>query len=141
MSRKETTARERATMIVQVQAGRMTVKEAAEALEISPKTYHEWEKRALESMMEGLTNREPGRPSSSPDPEVLKLQRKVKELETHVMIMEKTAELRAHLLAEAKLKEQTKKKGELMDALVLNAAALRQQHRLGWERFGKAVGH
>jgi hypothetical protein len=110
-SRKETTARERATMIVQVQAGKMTVKEAAQMLEIAPKTYHQWEKRGLEAMMQGLTDREPGRPTTAPDPEMLKMQRRVKQLETHVMIMEKTAELRAHLLAEAKLKEQTKKKG------------------------------
>ena len=46
MSRKETTARERAMMIVQVRAGKMTVKEAAQALDIAPKTYHEWETRS-----------------------------------------------------------------------------------------------
>ena len=111
MSRKETTARERAMMIVQVRAGKMTVKEAAQALDIAPKTYHEWEKRGLEAMMEGLTNREPGRPSTAPDPETLKLQRQVKELETKVMIMSKTAELRAHLLAEKILRAPVKKKG------------------------------
>ncbi len=109
-SRKDTTARERAIMIVQVRAGKMTVKEAARALGVAPKTYHEWEKRGLEAMMEGLTNREPGRPSTAPDPEVQRLQRQVKELETKVMIMGETAELRAHLLAEKILSAPVKKK-------------------------------
>ena len=105
MSRKETTARERAMMIVQVRAGRMTVKDAAEALGISPKTYHEWEKRGLEAMMEGLTDREPGRPSTAPDPEMRKLQEEVARLRQHVMIMERTAELRAKVLVLKKLEE------------------------------------
>lgn len=113
-SRKQTAARERAMMIVQVRAGKMTVREASQALDVAPKTYHEWEKRGLEAMMAGVTDREPGRPSTAPDPELLRLQRKVKELETHVMLMEKTAELRAHLLAESRsrgMREPNKKKG------------------------------
>lgn len=124
MSRKETTARERAMLIVQVQAGKMTVKEAAQALAIAPKTYHEWEKRGLEAMMRGLTDREPGRPTTAPDPETRKLQQEVTRLRQHVMIMEKTAELRAHLLAEARLKEQTKKKGRT------HGRTRAQRHRL-----------
>lgn len=110
-SRKEITVRERATMILQVQAGKLTAREAAEALEISPQTYYEWEKRGLEAMMQGLTDRDPGRPSTAPDRETQKLQKEVGELRKQVMVMERTAELRAHLLALEKLKGPIKKKG------------------------------
>ena len=123
-SRKQTTVRERAMMIVQVRAGRTTVKEAAQALDIAPKTYHEWEKRGLEGMMQGLTNREPGRPTTVSDPEVQRLERQVKELETKVMIMAKTAELRAHLLAEKILRAPVKKKGRT------HGRTRAQRHRL-----------
>lgn len=105
MSRKQTTARRRAMMIAQVQAGGMTATEAAEALEIAPKTYHEWENRGLAAMMQGLTDREPGRPSTAPDPETRRLRREVERLRQQVMIMERTAELRAKVLLLKKLEE------------------------------------
>lgn len=126
MTRKDTTARERAIMIVQVRAGKMTAREAARALGVAPKTYHEWEKRGLEAMMEGLTNREPGRPSTAPDPEVQRLQRQVKELETQVMLMRETAELRARLLAQAKLSADKKKAR-------IDGRTRAQRHRLAAE--------
>lgn len=111
MSWKEKTARERAMVILQVQAGKMTVREAAETLEIAPQTYHEWEKRGLEAMMVGLMDREPGRPSTAPDRTTQKLEKEVSELRKQVLVMERTAELRAHLLALEKLKGPIKKKG------------------------------
>ena len=105
MSRKEITARERAMMILQVQAGKLTVKQAAEALGIAPQTYHEWEKRGLEAMMQGLTDREPGRPSTAPDAQTRKLQKQVSDLQKEVLLLGRTAEIRAKVLLLERLKE------------------------------------
>ena len=101
--------RQRANLILQVQAGQITASEAARQLGMSRKTYYQWEKRALEGLLQGLEPSNPGRPSTQPSHEVQQLRRKVEELEAKLEKTEKVARLR-ELIAEAKRPQPTVKK-------------------------------
>ena len=103
-------AKQRAAVILQVQAGQLTASEAARQLGMSRKTYYQWEKRALQGLMEGLEPGLPGRPSTAPSREVQQLRKKVQELEQKLEETEKVARLR-ELIAEARRPQPTAKKG------------------------------
>lgn len=83
-------ARRRAELIVEVRSGQKTAALAAAELGVSRKTWYKWENRALEAMVEALTDRPTGRPNlPAPDPERLRmeaelcvLRRRVQQLET-----------------------------------------------------------
>ena len=51
---------QRASLILQVRAGQMTAQEAARQLGISRQAYYQWEKRALQAMLQSLADRPPG---------------------------------------------------------------------------------
>ena len=99
MGKERKQARERASIILQVRSGVITVTEGAERLGISRKTYYEWEDRALEAMALALENHAPGRPSVPLDPEKEELQRKVRDLEKKLDLAEKTIEVKDLLSA------------------------------------------
>lgn len=80
-SEQETRARERATLIVQVQSGRLTAVEAARRLGVSRKTYYKWEQRALEAMVDALRDKTGGRPAEERDMEKERLQGEVQNLQ------------------------------------------------------------
>ena len=50
VEQNKTLARERALVILQVRSGALTVKEGAKLLEVSRKTYYEWEEKSLKAM-------------------------------------------------------------------------------------------
>ena len=99
MTRKsQDISRQRAEVILQVRAGRITATEAARLLGISRKTYYQWEQRALSGMLAGLENRSPGRPSTpKPDLETSRLRQQVAELENRLKVMAEVHELRGML--------------------------------------------
>jgi transposase-like protein len=99
MEKEKKLARERASIILQVRSGALTVTEGAERLGISRKTYYEWEDRALAAMAETLENHPPGRPSVPLDAEKEELQRKVRDLEKKLDLAEKTIEVKDILSA------------------------------------------
>src|SRR5271157_274871 len=90
MEEEKKLARERASIILQVRSGALTVTEGAERLGISRKTYYEWEERALAAMAETLENHAPGRPPVPPDAEKEELQSKVRDLKKRLYLAEKT---------------------------------------------------
>jgi transposase len=94
---KQQQARQRAKLILKVRAGEITATQAAEQLGISRKTYYKWEKRGLAAMLEGLSEREPGRPSAEPEPESEVLKRKVAELEKELRLRKRSETLREAL--------------------------------------------
>ena len=104
-SQEEKLARERAEVILQVRAGKMTVKEAAKILGISRKTYYEWEEKGLEGMMGALTNKPPGRPKIETDDEKEKLKKKVKDLERRLSLTDHVEELKRLVQGLPSLKE------------------------------------
>jgi transposase len=114
MEKERKRARERASVILQVRSGAITVTEGAARLGISRKTYYEWEDRALKAMTLALENHAPGRPSVPPDTEKEELQSKVWDLEKRLYLAEKTIEVKdllsAYDLHEAKKKEKKERK-------------------------------
>ena len=103
-------AKQRATLILQVQSGQLTASQAARQLGMSRKTYYQWEKRALQGLMQGLAPGHPGRPTQRPSREVQQLRRKVQALEEKLHQTEKVARLR-ELVGELKQTKATAKKG------------------------------
>ena len=61
-------------VILEVQAGRLNVTEAATQMCVSRKTYYEKQERALTAMLAALQDRPGGRPANQMDPEKKKLQ-------------------------------------------------------------------
>jgi len=96
---KETKARERARIILEVRSGKLTVTEGASLLGISRQRFYELEHRALSAMADALLDGEAGRPENPPeDPEKVVLKQKVKELEQEVTLLRQTSEVREALL-------------------------------------------
>jgi transposase-like protein len=100
-------ARQRAQVILQVRSGQITAKEGARQLGISRKTYYQWEKRALQGMIEGLEEQPPGRPPKQTDPQRQALQTKVQQLEAELEIAKQTAAVRG-ILREMERVQQNK---------------------------------
>ena len=108
-------ARERAAVIFAVRSGQITAEEGARRLEVSRKTYYEWERRALEAMTEALEDKAPGRPSTPRDEEKERLQEQISELEKKLFVAEKTVEVRDMLHAYELQNAQAKKRGESLE--------------------------
>ena len=61
------TARLRAELIMKVRCGLITARQAAKQLGVSRKTFYQWEQRGLSALLEGVTDKPPGRPAHPPD--------------------------------------------------------------------------
>lgn len=85
---------QRARLILQVRAGQITAQEAARQLGISRQAYYQWEKRALQAMLQSLADRPPGRPPSATDPDKERLQSRVNQLERKVRLYEEREDIR-----------------------------------------------
>ena len=80
----------RSQTLLDVTAGRKTSKEAAQALGVSRKTWHAWQRRGLEAMLEGMSRRPPGRRAAPADPEKEALRKRVSELEARIAGLERS---------------------------------------------------
>ena len=87
-------ARERASVILQVQTGQLTATEAARKLGVSRKTYYEWERRGLTGMLEKLSDLPPGRPAQLSDPEKDRLQEQLRQAQKELEEARQVKELR-----------------------------------------------
>src|SRR3989337_4223846 len=87
-------ARERALVILQVRSGALAAKEGAKLLEVSRKTYYEWEEKSLRAMALALENRPAGRPPVPIDEEKETLRERVRELGEKLDLAEKTIEVK-----------------------------------------------
>lgn len=90
-------ARQRASLILQVQAGQLSATQAAQSLGVSRKTYYQWERRALQGMVDQLTQRPPGRPQKPDDPEKTALRQQLRQAQAKLQAASQLAELRAVL--------------------------------------------
>lgn len=87
--------RRRAEVIFQVRSGRITATEGAALLEISRKSYYQWEDRALQAMLAALADGHAGRPPGPrTDPAHLRLSTQVDDLKNRLKMMEEVHELR-----------------------------------------------
>jgi len=80
-------AEERLQVILAVLSGRLTATEGAQELNVSRKTYYEWQERAILAMREALRDRPGGRPSTPTDPEKEALQQALADLEKDRQIL------------------------------------------------------
>jgi transposase-like protein len=76
-----TPSQKRASLILQVRAGQITAQEAARQLGISRQAYYQWERRALQALLNSLEDQPRGRPASPKDPEKARLESRVAELD------------------------------------------------------------
>jgi transposase len=96
-------------MIVKVRSGQMTATDAAQALGVSRKSYYQWEKRGLSAMLSQLEDQKPGRPSSRPSPELVRMRSELSELRTRAESLEQTVRIRGllrHMEGSAAKKKQ-----------------------------------
>ena len=98
-------ARRRAELIVQVQNGLLSAREAACQLAISRQTYYKWEQRALQAMVEALSDRRSGRPSRPRDPVKEALQRQNTQLQRQLQVLEQTRRIHLPVVPPDKKKE------------------------------------
>jgi transposase len=94
MNNPQAQARQRALLILQVQAGQLSVTEAARQLGLSRKSYYQWQERALTALLAALEQQPPGRPPKASDPEKEQLRQQVEQLEQKVHELEQVMELR-----------------------------------------------
>jgi hypothetical protein len=90
----------------------MTATEGAAALGISRKTYYKWENRALGAMLDGLEDRDAGRPEQPGSLQSeIDLGRKIQELQREKELLEKRMELSdmLHKFELERVKEQGRK--------------------------------
>ena len=80
----------RTQALMDVTAGKTTSKEAAQELGMSRKTWHAWQRRGLEAMLESMSRRTPGRHALPSDPEKEALQKRVSELEAQIAGLERS---------------------------------------------------
>lgn len=94
MSTPQPQARQRATLILQVQAGQITATAAAQQMGLSRKSYYQWEERGLNALLESQIEQPPGRPPKETDPEKEQLRRQVAQLQLKITELEQVLELR-----------------------------------------------
>jgi len=94
MSNPQTQAQQRALLIMQVRTGQITATAAAQQLNLSRKTYYQWENRGLNALLESQIEQPPGRPPKAADPEKEQLRRKVAQLEQQITELEQVQKLR-----------------------------------------------
>jgi hypothetical protein len=91
---QEEKARQRAEIIMKVRSGIMTATEGAVALGVSRKTYYKWENRALSAMLDGLEDRDTGRPEfPEASQDEVELRKKLEELQRQNELLENKIEL------------------------------------------------
>lgn len=98
-------AKERARVILETIAGSLTIPEACERLKMSEAHFHRLRERCLETAIESLEPRSPGRPAHPHDdsPGLLALRRRCEELEYENRlgrVREEIAGVLPHIVAE-----------------------------------------
>ncbi|MFC1591061.1 helix-turn-helix domain-containing protein [Thermodesulfobacteriota bacterium] len=95
---------------MKVRCGLMTATEAARQLGVSRKTYYKWEQRGLEALLDGLEDRDTGRPEAAHE-KVLQEQfeREREELQHRNEQLQQKLELK-DLVLQAERQERSKKK-------------------------------
>jgi transposase len=110
MEKEEKLARQRALTILRVRSGKLTAREGAKQLNVSRKTYYEWEERALKAMALALENRHGGRPPAIRDEEKEELRKRISELEKRLDRAKKTIEVKELLAAYERFQAGSRKK-------------------------------
>jgi transposase len=87
MSRQQHQARLRAELIMKVRCGLITVRQAADQLNVSRKTYYKWEQRGLSAMLDSVTDQPSGRPAQPADDHRLELEKQLGEAHRQIDLL------------------------------------------------------
>ena len=74
-------AKLRAQLLLEVMAGKITATQAAETLDVSRKTWHEWQNRGLEALTGAMQDLPTGRPPQLVDEEKERLRQELRAKE------------------------------------------------------------
>ncbi len=97
-SSSQQTMRLRAEMIMKVRCGLMTAKQAADRLGVSRKTYYKWEQRGLNALLDGVAEKDPGRPAQPCDENCQALEKQLAVAMTQIELLNHKLELKDVLL-------------------------------------------
>lgn len=92
--RQQKLVRQRVQLVLQVQAGHLSVQQAAQQLRVTRQTFHKWQRRALRALLSALRNRPRGRPAMPHDPQREKLHRQNQEWQQQVHVLQQTLRIR-----------------------------------------------
>ena len=88
----------------------MTASQAAKVLRVSRKTYYKWEKRALEGMLQAVTERPCGRPSRPVDGEKDRLKSTIAQMQKQMLLSEQKHQIRTYLREELDIMDALRQK-------------------------------
>lgn len=77
----------RAEMIMKVRCGLITAQQAADRLGVSRKTYYKWEERGLSALLDGVAEKNPGRPTHPADDQRQALEQQLSEAKTEIELL------------------------------------------------------
>lgn len=104
--RKE--ARKRLLVIMKVINGELTATKGAEFLGMSRKIYYKWEERFMESMLNSMEDREPGRPALAVDVEKEAMKRQLKDQADQILALRMGIRVRDEMMKMPEFLEMTK---------------------------------
>lgn len=81
------TTRLRAEMIMKVRCGLITARQAADRLGVSRNTYYKWEQRGLSALLDGLSEKNPGRPAHPSNDRRQELERQLAEARSRIELL------------------------------------------------------
>ena len=105
-------ARKRLLVIMKVINGEITATKGAGLLGMSRKTYYKWEERFMESMLNSIENREPGRPSLAVDVDKEAMKKQLKEQADQILALRMGIRVRDEIMKTPEfleMKEDSKK--------------------------------
>ena len=105
---KREEARKRAQVIMRIMNGEITATQAADLLNMSRKTYYKWEDRFMESMLNSMEDREPGRPSLAVDVEKEAMKKQLKDQADQILTLRMGIRVRDEMMKMPELLEMTK---------------------------------
>ena len=109
---KREEARKRAQIIMKVINEEITATKAANLLNMSRKGYYKWEERFMESMLDSMEAREPGRPSHAVDVEKEAMKKQLKEQADQILTLRMSVRVRDEMMKTPEfleMKEDSKK--------------------------------
>ncbi len=84
----QTRARQRAPLIIKVRCGLISASQAAAELGVSRKTYYKWEQRGLAGLLDGLSEKDPGRRQKPDDTAEKILEKQLADLRQENRLLE-----------------------------------------------------
>ena len=100
-------ARKRLLVIMQVINGEITATKGAGLLGMSRRTYYKWEERFIESMLNSMEDRDPGRPALAVDVEKEAMEKQLKNQADQILALHMGIRVRDEMMKMPEFLEMT----------------------------------